>query len=147
MNAGARVVAALASASLLAACGGEGGGAPAGAKSRTVNITMRDIAFSPSAVTVARGEKVTFVFTNEGKVAHDAYVGDPGAQNGHEREMRSGDAGGHDGHGEDADAITVEPGKTGRLTQTFDDAGATEIGCHQAGHYAAGMKVAVTVKS
>jgi uncharacterized cupredoxin-like copper-binding protein len=43
------------------------------------------------------------------------------------------------------DGITVDPGKTGELTHTFDRTGTVEIGCHQPGHYAAGMKLAVTV--
>src|SRR5262245_513955 len=32
-----------------------------------------------------------------------------------------------------------------RRTNTFDEAGAIEIGCHQAGHYATGMKIAVEI--
>ena len=46
--------------------------------------------------------------------------------------------------GADADdAVTVEPGDTAELTHTFDDTGTIEIGCHQEGHYAAGMTVEV----
>lgn len=145
MNPGTRALAALASAALLAACGGGDGGSAADTKNRTVKIAMRDIAFSPSAVTVARGEKVTFVFTNEGKIAHDAFIGDQAAQDEHESETRGRGDKDHGEHSEGADAITVQPGKTGKITQTFDDAGATEIGCHRAGHYAAGMKVAITI--
>lgn len=52
--------------------------------------------------------------------------------------------GGHGG-GSDADAITVEPGDTGELTHTFDESGEFEIGCHEPGHYEAGMKIDVTV--
>ncbi len=48
-------------------------------------------------------------------------------------------------HGGDSNAITVKPGKTGSLTYTFDKAGETIIGCHENGHYDAGMKIAVTV--
>jgi uncharacterized cupredoxin-like copper-binding protein len=47
--------------------------------------------------------------------------------------------------GGDMNAITVEPGKAGQLTHTFDKTGTVEIGCHEPGHYAAGMKIAVTV--
>jgi uncharacterized cupredoxin-like copper-binding protein len=43
------------------------------------------------------------------------------------------------------EGITVQPGKTGRLTHTFDQPGTLEIGCHEPGHYAAGMKVKITV--
>ena len=134
-----RTALAAASLALATACSSGGGDAKA---ARTVEITMTDIAFSPAAVTVAKGERVTFRFTNNGKLKHDAFLGDTGEQAEHEREMRDG--GGHGGHGGD-DAITVDPGKTGTLTHTFGEAGTTEIGCHEPGHYGAGMKVAVTV--
>ncbi|MEO7428152.1 MAG: hypothetical protein ABIY48_02095 [Acidimicrobiales bacterium] len=35
--------------------------------------------------------------------------------------------------------------ENGELTHTFDDTGTLEIGCHQAGHYARGMKLTITV--
>jgi uncharacterized cupredoxin-like copper-binding protein len=47
--------------------------------------------------------------------------------------------------GGDDPAVTVEPGKTEELTTRFDDAGTYEIGCHEPGHYAAGMKITITV--
>jgi uncharacterized cupredoxin-like copper-binding protein len=84
------------------------------------------------------------VFHNRGKLSHDAFIGDAQAQADHEREMRQSDDDTHGMHG-DGKGITVDPGKTGTLTFTFDRTGTIEIGCHQPGHYAAGMKVAVTV--
>ena len=100
---------------------------------------MKNVAFSPSTLSVAKGEKVTFRFVNEDAVRHDAFVGDAAAQAEHEKEMREG----HGAHGDDA--VTVEPGKTATLTHTFDEAGTVEIGCHEPGHYGAGMKIVVTV--
>ena len=41
--------------------------------------------------------------------------------------------------------ISVKPGKTGKLTMTFQQAGMLEIGCHEPGHYEAGMKATVNV--
>ncbi|HWL34645.1 MAG TPA: cupredoxin domain-containing protein [Frankiaceae bacterium] len=116
------------------------GGEPQAA--RTVAVTMKNVAFSPATLSVAKGETVTFEFTNEDSVRHDAFVGDAAAQADHEKDMRSGD--GHGGHGGD-DAVTVEPGKTATLTHTFDEAGTVEIGCHEPGHYGGGMKIVVTV--
>lgn len=136
-----RLALAAAALTTLAACS-SGGGDATKAADRTVEITMSDIAFTPAAVTVAKGETVTFRFTNTGKLTHDAFLGDAAAQAEHEKEMSGG--GGHGGHGGD-DAITVEAGKTGTLTHTFKEAGTTEIGCHEPGHYGAGMKVVVTV--
>lgn len=146
MNRSARLLLALVSAAALAACGGDDGGAAGEDGARTVDVVMRDIAFAPKAVTVQRGETVTFVFENEGKLAHDAFVGDAKAQVDHEQEMRADDdTGGHDGHGEGGDALTVKPGKSGKLTHTFDKTGEIQIGCHQPGHYAGGMKITVNV--
>jgi uncharacterized cupredoxin-like copper-binding protein len=116
----------------------------AASPTRTVDIEMIDIAYEPKALSVQRGERVEFVFHNKGKIAHDAFIGDTAAQAAHEKEMREEGsmAGGHD-MGDTA--ITIDPGQTGRLMHTFDKTGTIEIGCHQLGHYAAGMKVAVTV--
>lgn len=131
-----------------AACGGSDGNSTGGAgDARTVEVTMADNRFEPATLTVARGEEVKFVLRNAGTVVHDAYVGDAEAQAEHEADMRGG-GGGHDAHGggdDGAGAITVEPGKTGTLTHTFDEAGEIEIGCHEPGHYAGGMKIAVVV--
>jgi len=134
-------------AMMLAACGGGGAHhdgastsvAPSAAE--RINVVMRDIAFVPDKLDVKQGSTVTFVFTNEGKVVHDAFIGDETAQADHEAEM----SGGEDHHMENANAITVEPGKTGELTHTFSDAATLIIGCHEPGHYAAGMKVAVAI--
>lgn len=135
----------------LTACGGRGedkSNAGAGdEQARTVAVNMVDVAFEPAMLQVARGDKLRFRFTNKGKVAHDAFIGDPDAQADHEAEMRGGDGGGHGGgHGDGAeDAITVEPGDTGELVYTFDDEGTVEVGCHQPAHYAGGMKITVEV--
>jgi uncharacterized cupredoxin-like copper-binding protein len=133
-----------------AACGSGGdgndtagrGAGGAGGRARTVDVEMRDIGFAPATLTVAQGETVTLRFTNVGKVAHDAFVGDEAAQADHEAEVRDGMGGMH--HGDSDDAVTVQPGKTATLTHTFDRTGTVEIGCHQPGHYAAGMKMTVT---
>ena len=110
---------------------------------RTVDVTMKDIAYEPTALTLKPGETVKFVFHNQGQIRHDAFLGDEMAQEAHEKEMQ-GEGGGMSGHG-DENGIKVDPGKTGELTHTFKAGEALLIGCHEAGHYAAGMKVALTV--
>ena len=56
--------------------------------------------------------------------------------------------GGHDmgnmGGGDDTN-VSLRPGKTGEFTNRFDKAGTFEIGCHQPGHYDAGMKITINV--
>lgn len=111
---------------------------------RTVEIEMVDIGFEPDTIEVTSGETVRFVFTNTGAVAHDAFIGDAAAQADHEAEMRDGDMDGHGRHG-DTDAVTVKPGDSGEFTHTFDGDGPVQIGCHQEGHYDAGMRIQVEV--
>jgi uncharacterized cupredoxin-like copper-binding protein len=110
--------------------------------SRTVDVTMRDIHYEPTGVAVKPGETVRFVFHNEGDIVHDAFIGDEAAQADHEKEMQDG-GGKHHDDGEHA--VTVDPGKTAELVYTFDKPATLVIGCHQAGHSSAGMKITVSV--
>ena len=48
-------------------------------------------------------------------------------------------------HGGDSEVLTVEPGDTGELSYTFDEAGPVQIGCHEPGHFEAGMVLDVEV--
>jgi uncharacterized cupredoxin-like copper-binding protein len=129
---------------VIGGCGGgdhESHGSTAAA-TRTVDVVMKEFAYEPASVTVAPGETVKFVFKNEGKILHDALIGDEAAQQAHEQEMR---AGGMKQHGDDNDAVKVIPGETGSLTHTFKAGESLIIGCHETGHYQAGMKMVVAV--
>ncbi|HYH48534.1 MAG TPA: plastocyanin/azurin family copper-binding protein [Acidimicrobiia bacterium] len=107
---------------------------------RTIDVVMKEFAYEPAAVTVTAGETVKFVFRNEGQILHESFIGDEAAQQEHEKAMRE-HKDDHEGH-----AVKVIPGKTGSLTYTFDKAGETLIiGCHETGHWPAGMKMTVTV--
>ncbi len=129
------------------ACGSdEPNAAPANGSERTVEVRMVDIAYEPTVVEATAGETVRFVFTNEGAVVHDAFIGDEAAQADHESEMRSMDdmdAGEMDHT--DGDGITVPPGETAELTYTFADAGPLLIGCHERGHYEGAMVIDLEV--
>jgi uncharacterized cupredoxin-like copper-binding protein len=127
----------------LVACGDDEAASPdEGTADRTIEVDMVDIAFAPESIDVAAGETVRFVFTNSGEVAHDAFIGDSTAQDDHAADM----ADDHGGHDEDGEGITVEPGDTAELTHTFgaEDDGLL-IGCHQPGHYEAGMVATIDV--
>ena len=134
---------------LAAAACGSGEEAEPTTGSETIEVSMTDNEFSPNSFEVEAGQQVTFRFTNDGTVDHEALVGDADEQAAHEAEMSGDDSGGGmDGmeHGSsDADAITVGPGETGELTRTFDDAGSVILGCHVPGHYDAGMKATITI--
>jgi len=43
--------------------------------------------------------------------------------------------------------VEVAPGETGELVHTCDKDGEVLIGCHQPGHYVAGMKATVSVST
>ncbi len=139
-----RVLGLVATVVFLGGCGGGGHGAHSSTADRVVNVTMRDIAFDPAAVEVKAGETVRFVFHNEGQIRHDAFIGDEAAQAEHEKEMQEAGSDGKNGH-DGGHGITVDPGDIGSLTHTFKAGDALIIGCHEIGHYAAGMKAAVTV--
>jgi plastocyanin len=90
-------------------------------------------AFSPSSISVARGETVTFVVTTTGPSAHEFMVGPADAV--------ASDA---PGTPEVAD-IGMMQAKS--LTYTFDGPGPYAFVCHATGHYEAGMRGTIVVVS
>ena len=140
------VVVSMAILFVAAACSDAGTERDTAEADRTVPIEMLDNRFVPGRVNVRRGETIAFRFTNEGKVPHDAFIGDEEAQEEHEMEMREADEG-HGGHGSsDESAVTVQPGEEATLVYTFSSDAEVEIGCHQPGHYADGMIADVMVR-
>ncbi len=138
-------LAVLALAVLLGACGGHEHGGDAGSaegSAATFKIDMRDTAFAPERLTVPADTRVTFVFRNSGALVHEAFIGDEAEQRAHDAEMVDGG----DGHHADHASVTVDPGKTARLTHIFTADDQLLIGCHQPGHYAAGMRIAIDVR-
>lgn len=142
------VVVGLLTASLAVAACGDDDVSSADGDVRTIEVEMLDIAFEPTTIDVEEGETIRFVFTNSGAVTHEAYLGTPDEQDQHADEMAEmeskDDMDGmhHGGH----DVVTVEPGETGELTHTFTDAGQIQLGCHQPGHFEAGMVVDIDVR-
>lgn len=130
----------------LTACGDTATTAGTQSAVRTVAIEMRDIAFAPDTVDIQAGETIRFVFTNAGAVTHDAFIGDETAQADHEMEMRqmSGMGGSHNSMSDEG-GITVEPGATREITHTFQAGSKLLIGCHEQGHYAAGMHITINM--
>jgi len=123
------------------------GGSPtvvpsASAAATRIEVTLTDsFTIDLSSTTVPAGVPVTFVVTNTGAIVHEFLLGDEVAQAEHEAEMVAGGGMGHD----EPNGIAVEPGETKELTMTFEEPGETIAGCHEAGHYAAGMKATITV--
>jgi plastocyanin len=87
--------------------------------------------FSPSSITVARGETVTFVVTTMGPLVHEFMVGPADAV-----------AADRDGTPEVADIGMMQ---TKSLTYTFDGSGPYAYACHADGHYEGGMRGTISV--
>jgi uncharacterized cupredoxin-like copper-binding protein len=113
---------------------------------RVIEISANDdFTFFPSGATVTKGETVTFRVTNDGKIPHDFVLGDEQVQVEHEEEMAEmdGDMAMHD----EPNAFVLEPGETKDMTWHLTADGEILFGCHQPGHFAAGMKGTVVVSS
>jgi uncharacterized cupredoxin-like copper-binding protein len=110
---------------------------------RTVRVTMRDaMRFDPSQLAIRRGDTVTFVVHNAGRLMHEFVIGTPAALDAHAQLMRK-----HPGMEHDAPYMAhVAPGRTQRISWTFDQAGEFLAGCLVAGHWEAGMKARLHVE-
>ena len=109
---------------------------------KRIEVKLTDaLKMEPAELTVKAGQPVTFVVTNSGAIQHEFYLGDEAAQGAHEQEMMSSGGMTMD----EPDGIVLKPGETKELTYTFMSAGDFRAGCHETGHYAGGMKAAISV--
>ncbi|MGI8517495.1 MAG: cupredoxin domain-containing protein [Acidimicrobiia bacterium] len=111
---------------------------------RVIEITATDqLVFEPADVTVSSGETITFRIVNQGNLLHDFTLGDQATQDEHEAEMAAMGGMAHDL----PNVVNIPAGQTVELTWSFPDGGIVLIGCHQPGHYPAGMKGRVFVEA
>jgi uncharacterized cupredoxin-like copper-binding protein len=113
-----------------------------------VKVSMGEDYFKPSSFTFHAGETVTFQFSNDGAVRHEAVIGDKAFQDEHEQEMADmahGSMTMAPGAPSDEPEIVLDPGQSGELTYTFDQPGTLVMGCHEEGHYAHGMHASIDV--
>ncbi|UVL42331.1 cupredoxin family protein [Pseudomonas sp. B21-040] len=142
--------------------------APAAKATRSVEVVMGDMSFSPKAIDIKAGETIRFVLVNKGQLLHEFNLGDAAMHAKHQQEMlqmqqsgmlaptamkemdhsamaemdhSSGQGMKHD----DSNSVLVEPGKTAELTWTFTKATNLEFACNIPGHYQAGMVGKLTV--
>ncbi len=111
---------------------------------RTVEITMSDdLKFEPATVSVKRGETVAYKVVNPSKIDHEFTVGDAAFQEAHDTEMKTRPSG--ITMANEAMSIALPPGQTKTITFTFPTSGRLVYGCHEPGHYSAGMKGEIKV--
>ena len=111
--------------------------------SRTVEIDMSDkMRFTPSELTVKRGETVRFVAKNSGKQMHEMVLGSMTELKEHAGLMKK-----HPGMEHDEPYMAhVQPGKKAEIVWQFTKAGEFHFGCLVPGHFEAGMVGRIVVK-
>ncbi|MDI2594877.1 cupredoxin family protein [Pseudomonas sp. 681] len=143
--------------------------APAAKASRSVEVVMGDMSFTPKAIDIKAGETIRFVLVNKGQLLHEFNLGDAAMHAEHQQEMlkmqqsgmltptamkemdhgsMAGMEDSSQGHGmkhDDPNSVLVPPGKTAELTWTFTKAANLEFACNIPGHYEAGMVGKLTV--
>ena len=110
---------------------------------RTLHIGMADtMRFTPSVLTIRRGETVKFIVRNNGKVKHEMVIGTMQDLKAHAGMMKK-----HPGMEHDEPHMAhVAPGKTGAIVWQFTNAGEFYFGCLEPGHLEAEMVGKIIVK-
>ena len=121
---------------LLASCSSSPDGEAGQDEVDVVTATLSDeMRIELSRTSFTRGETVRFEVTNTGAIRHEMLLGDEEAQQQFAEEMAGMEGGGHDGE----NGVSVEPGDTETFEFTFEQSGEILAGCHEPGHYEAGM--------
>ncbi len=111
--------------------------------SRTVMVDMNDdMRFTPSTITVKRGETIRFVVKNSGKVKHEMVLGTEGQL----KELYHARMQTPENEFASPNAVTLEAGKSGEIIWQFTRLGTVSFACLLPGHYDAGMRGTVTVR-
>ncbi|MFV0672202.1 cupredoxin domain-containing protein [Variovorax sp. tm] len=109
---------------------------------RTVEVDMTDsMRFTPSDISVKKGETVRFVVRNSGRLRHELVLGTAQELKSHYAAMMKNPEMEH----AEPNMVTLAPGMTGEVVWQFTKAGKVDFGCLQPGHYDAGMKGVVKV--
>ena len=110
---------------------------------RVIRLTMTDaFRYTPSQITVKRGETVKFIVKNQGQQLHEMILGTPNDLKAHAELMKKFPEMEH----ADANMTHVLPGAHGEMVWQFTQAGEFQFGCLVPGHFEAGMVGKVTVK-
>jgi uncharacterized cupredoxin-like copper-binding protein len=109
---------------------------------RTIQMDAADsMRFTPSDVSVKKGETIRFVIKNSGKVPHEFSLGTEKELKEHYEVMKKFPGMEHD----EPNKISLKPGQQGEVIWRFTKAGVVNFACLHVGHYDAGMKGQVKV--
>jgi uncharacterized cupredoxin-like copper-binding protein len=118
------------------------------AATRIIDVaTLDTFRFEPDPISVKVGETVTFRVTNDGVIPHDVVLDGQAGQDTHEQEMQEMTAEENTTMMMDeVNGFSLAAGESKVLTWTFTEPGTIYLGCHQPGHFAAGMVASVIVE-
>jgi uncharacterized cupredoxin-like copper-binding protein len=110
---------------------------------RTIRVEMSDtMRFTPSVLTIKRGESVRFLVTNSGRQMHEMVLGTMQELKEHAELMRKFPEMEHD----EPYMAHVKPGETQSLAWRFTTPGEFFYGCLVPGHFEAGMLGRIIVR-
>lgn len=112
-----------------------------------IEVEMIEFGYVPETIEIEAGVPVILRLVNNGKLPHEAMIGDAHMQ----EEFAS--AGDHDDgqaesdHHDDVMATLVEPGETEDLEVVIDEPGEWFMACHLIGHYEQGQIATINVRA
>jgi uncharacterized cupredoxin-like copper-binding protein len=110
--------------------------------SRTIEVEMSEMAYTPARIEVKRGEQIRFVIRNVGTVDHEFLLATAKENLRHAEEMKNNP---HMEH-EEPNGARVAPKKSAEIIWKFTKAGTFDYSCLIPGHHDAGMVGQVLVK-
>ncbi len=125
------IIALLAVALLVGACGSAGG--QSSGNPTEVQVTLSEFKIESPQTTFETGTPYRFAIKNEGTISHDWAIMPRGGTDTSQALVQ-------------VDEDELPPGATVTQEFTFTQAGDFEFACHVAGHYEAGMLLPITVQ-
>ena len=111
---------------------------------RTIEVEMSDaMRYTPSDIQVKKGETIRFAVKNSGQLAHEMSLGTEKELLEHLEVMKRFPSMEHD----EPNKLTLAPGKQGEIIWQFTKTGVVNFACLMPGHFEAGMKGQVNVRS
>lgn len=113
-----------------------------GKSSRTIEVNMSEMAYSPAQIEVKRGEQIRFVIRNAGQDDHEFLLATAEENLKHAEDMKQHPHMQHD----DPNAVRLTPNKSAEIVWKFTKPGTFEYSCLIPGHRENGMIGRITVK-